>query len=601
MPVLLFFLLSFLFSCTKRETNIAPILPVYKHIASEAEDGRLLLHPNAQRGGTLRLSLSRPPTGFLSYSNNFSSSNEFITTQILLPLLERHPVDDTLRPALAESWQWKDNGHILVLTLRKGLYWSDGTPLTSKDVLFTFENIILNPFSPANYLEVFSHEGINAEIIANDEREIELRLPVPLASIPYTLTYLPILPAHKISAEQVQPAQLSSLWTTSTPAGKMAFSGPFMIKKYHPGTKVVLERNPYFFRTDMHGQRLPYVDELELIVVPHSSQRMAMFVSGRLDFFEPSPQDFLLLQKQKNSIEKYTLLHGQPAKNHPSVTHIAFNFDAPDEAKAAIFSNLDFRIAMEHLLNRDLIIDQVYQGLARIQGTFITQQNKQFYDAQSDAMRRAYDKDKAQKILDQLNLIDQNNDGWRDLPDGRPLIFSILAPTGTLTQKETDIALLFNRSLNEAGIQTILQKTDIATMMDKIARADFDILLRSIANSSDPGVRVRVIWQPGQFLYYFHPSTYDKENNKPLPVAMMGFEKELFYLYEQANITHDERRRREYYAQVQRIYAQKLPVIFTVRQDNLYAVQKNIANVALNDQGLLIFSTWTAAKNTSAQ
>ena len=598
MYALICLFLSLLFSCGgQAKSDISPSPVTRENIAGETEDARLLPSPHAAPGGTLRMALSRPPTGFLSYSNNFSPSNEFITQQMLLPLLERHPIDESIRGALAENWDWQDNGHTFKLTLREHLYWSDGTPLSTKDVLFTFKNIILNPASPANYLEVFSHNGIVSEIIATDDRHIEFRLPAPLAAIPYTLTYLPILPAHKISPRQASPENLHTLWNTSTLPADMPASGPFMLKKYQPGVKITLRRNPYFFRTDSRGHRLPYADELELYVIPHTSARMAMFAAGRLDYFEPSPQDFLLLQKQKNSRGKYQLLHGRPAKNHPSVTHIAFNFDAPDAAKAALFRSRDFRIAMEHLLNRPLIISRVYQGLARVQGTFITEQNQQFYDAQSDAMRREYNPDKAKNILDQLGLIDRNGDGWRDFPDGSPLVLFIVAPTGTLTQKEADIALLYSMSLNEAGIQTILQKLDGAAMMDKIKRRDFDIVLRSIANSPDPLVRVRVIWQPGQFLYYFHPSTYDKENNKPNAQAMTDWEKQLMNLYEQANITHDEKKRGEYYAQIQRIYAQYLPVIFTVRQDNLYAAQKDLANVALTDEGLLAFSTWTAAKN----
>ncbi len=591
--------LSLLFSCgggAKSDTSSISWV-MRENIASETEDARLLPSPHAAPGGTLRMALSRAPTGFLSYSNNFSPSNEFITQQMLLPLLERHPIDESIRGALAENWAWQNNGHTFKLTLREHLYWSDGTPLSAKDVLFTFKNIILNPASPANYLEVFSYNGIVSEIIATDDRHIEFRLPAPLTAIPYTLTYLPILPAHKISPQQASPDNLHALWNTSTLPADMPASGPFILKKYQPGVKITLQRNPYFFRTDSKGHRLPYAHELELYVVPHTSARMAMFAAGQLDYFEPSPQDFLLLQKQKNSQGKYQLFHGRPAKNHPSVTHIAFNFDAPNAAKAALFRSLDFRIAMEYLLNRLLIISQVYQGLARVQGTFITEQNQQFYDAQSDAMRRGYHPGKAKDILHQLGLIDRNGDGWRDFPDGSPLVLSIVAPTGTLTQKEADIALLYSMSLNEAGIQTILQKLDGAAMMDKIKRTDFDIVLRSIANSPDPLVRVRVIWQPGQFLYYFHPSTYDKENNKPNAQAMMDWEKLLMNLYEQANITHDEKIRKEYYAQIQRIYAEYLPVIFTVRQDNLYAAQKDIANVALTQEGLLAFSTWTAAKN----
>lgn len=590
--------LLLLWSCHRPHPSISQSHPPASQIlASEIEDARLLPQKNVYPGGTLYLASPRPPTSFLSYVNSFSPTNEQITHQILLPLLERHPLDDTVRSSLAESWTISEDGKILRFKLRNDHYWSDGMPITSDDVLFTFQKIILNPDSPGNYLEVFSDQGRIVEVIEIDDKTVDMHLPILLPAIPYALTYLPILPSHKITVDQVSPDHLPSLWSTATNFDSIVSSGPFILKEYEPDRKVVLEKNPYFFRTDAQGNRLPYVQNLELIIVPTPAQRIAMFLAKKLDFLQPSPEDFLLLQSQEKKKKSFTTFHGVAAKSSPSVAHIAFNFDVADPEKAKIFRQLNFRIAMEHLLNRPLIIKQVYRGFANIQGTFILPSNHAFYDAISDTMRRPYNRGLAINMLDNLGITDKNKDGWRQLPNGQPLQLTINAGLATQTQKEQEIALLFVMELQEVGINAVLEPLPAAALAAKIDQADFDIVVRSIANSPDPGVRVRVVWEPGQFMYYFHPKTYDRATNSPVLKEMMPWEKELMQLYTLGNTTDNPAQRAEYYARVQRIYAEDLPVIFTVRQDNLYAAQNTLHNVYLSEEGLLAFSTWTVGQS----
>lgn len=594
----LIFLTTLLWSCTNNSTTktVTVEKPSTTILTKESEDPNLLPDTKAMPGGILSLSITREPTGFLTYSNSFSSENEKITKQILLPLLERHPIYDTVRPSLAESWTSLQDGKVLRFKLRENHYWSDGTPITSRDVAFTFNHIILNKDSPGNYMEVFSYKGEITKLVVVNDKTIEFHLPTTLATIPYTLTYLPILPSHKITKEQVSPQNLASLWTTATDLNDIVASGPFYLASYTPGIKIDLKKNPYFFRQDLYGQSLPYVESLEILIVPAASQRVSLFLAKKLDFLEPSPQDFLLLQTRYKNDPSFQLLHGKPAKSSPSVVHIAFNFDAPDKLKAKLFRQEKFRIAMEYLLNRELIIQQVYRNLASTKGTFIVPTNTAFYDANSDAMRRSHNPDLAKKLLDELGIIDTDKDGWRELPNGTPLHLVIHAGTATLTQKEKDIALLFSMELHDVGIKTLIVPLDAATLAEKIKHSNFEVALRSIANSPDPGVRVRVVWEPGQFMYYFHKSTHDSKGRVPNLDAMLPWERRLVELYSEGNITSNIKDRIKIYKEVQQIYAKHLPVIFTVRQDNLYAAQSTLQNIYLNKEGLLVFSTWTVGK-----
>ncbi|MGL4524919.1 MAG: ABC transporter substrate-binding protein [Spirochaetia bacterium] len=596
MQIVLLMLFSLFMAChnVDKKSDYERIPPPF---ALEKEDPIFFSDETVIPGGMLQLRIPAAPTSFLGYAQS-SPSNEEITSQILLPLIERHPVDDTLRPSLAKSWSYSVDRKTLTFQLREDHYWSDGVPITSDDVIFTFENLILNPDSPSNYLEVFLHQGQNTKIQRIDEKSFRFILPRPLPAILYTLTYLPILPKHKIHTDQVSPKNLASLWSVNTPLTQIVSSGPFILVSYKVGIKAAFVRNPYYFRSDPQGVQLPYVNHLELMIIPDHSQMLALYLAGKLDYLEISAQQFFYLTSHIEFNKNYTLFQSIPAKSSPSVAHIAFNFDAKDPNKAALFKNQTFRIAMEHLLNRPLIIDQVYHQFAQVEGTFINTTNQRFYHAESDALRRTFMPELAVELLKSLGVNYSSLDRWASYPEDEKFSLNILVPMGTKTGQEGKIALIFAQQLNEVGIRTHIETLDQHSMSQRLRQGDFEIVIRSIANSPDPGVRVRVYWQPGQFLYYFHPSTYNKETYQPQPQNMLSWEKELVHLYENANIAQDEHIRRRYYNEIQNIYAKQLPVIFTVRQDNLYTSQKSIKNIYLNDAGLLVFSPWTVGKKT---
>ena len=90
----------------------------------------------------------------------------------------------------------------------------------------------------------------------------------------------------------------------------------------------------------------------------------------------------------------------QPTRPTPSPLHLAFNFDAKNPELAEIFSNQEFRAAMEYALDRERIIEEVYNTLAVLGGVPVLPANKAFYNPEIENIRRAHDADKAEEILD---------------------------------------------------------------------------------------------------------------------------------------------------------------------------------------------------------
>ncbi|MEL7316191.1 MAG: ABC transporter substrate-binding protein, partial [Cyanobacteria bacterium J06559_3] len=192
-------------------------------------------------------------------------------------------------PALAESWEISEDGLTYIFTLRDGLQWSDGEPLTADDVVFTYQAVTLNEAIPAPSRDIFriGGEGLLPTLQKLDDRRVQFNLPEPFAPF-LRNTGLQILPAHSLQeAVNTFDSEGNSLflltWTTVTPPAEIVCNGPYRLKEYLPGQHVIFERNPYYWRRDDQGNQQPYIQELEWRVINSSSERLSQFRAGELD------------------------------------------------------------------------------------------------------------------------------------------------------------------------------------------------------------------------------------------------------------------------------------------------------------------------------
>ena len=129
---------------------------------------------------------------------------------------------------------------------------------------------------------------------------------------------------------------------------------------------------------DSKNNKLPYFDSLEYLIVKDAEVRTAMFMSGQLDWMDVEATAYPTLKQKELSGAPFTIFLAEPTKNVPSPVHIAFNFDASNTNLKNLFSNTKFRQAMEYALDRNRIIDEVYQGLAVLGGVPVLPSNKAF-------------------------------------------------------------------------------------------------------------------------------------------------------------------------------------------------------------------------------
>ena len=547
-------------------------------------------------GGTLYLALTASPQSFLFYGT-LDNNAYTVIGQTMTGLVELHPVTNAIRQGLAESWSTSADGKEVTFYLRD-VKWSDGVAFTADDVIFTFENFIMNTVAKGNSVDRFTildtSDGIKKPVkwVKINDRTVKAILPSPFGPFYMNLSHAYIYPKHKLESkiDKNRPDSVNELWLTNVSPSEIVANGPYRLVSYVMDQKVVLEKNPHYWRVDRFGNQLPYFDKLEYLIVKDDEVRLAKFMAGEIDYMAITARDFPMLKSRELAGGPFTVFRAQPTQPTPSPVHIAFNFDVENKELRELFRNTEFRRAMEYLLDRERIIDEVYNGLAIPGAGLVLPANKAFYNPKIESILRAYNPQKANEILDSLGLKDKNGDKIREFTSGKNVEFTLTVQNSP--QDYQDVALIFKEDLEKAGIKGNLQILDGTLVGNMFGAGNFEAGVRAFGNQPDLELR-KAIWQPGTQLYYWHYSTLDKENLLAITKNMFDWEKRLYDLFDLGSITTDQAKRKVIYDEVQEIYHDVLPVIFVSKGMNLFGASKTLGNVSQDKDGIVYFSSYT--------
>jgi peptide/nickel transport system substrate-binding protein len=218
-------------------------------------------------------------------------------------LITENPLTGQKEPALAKAWQISADNKIITFQLRPGLQWSDGQPLTVEDVLFSYNDLYLNPKIPNNYRDSLriGQKGDFPVISSPRPGEIEFQISEPFAPL-LDSAEMPILPAHILrptveSLDEKGNLKFLTTWGTDTPPQDIVVNGPYRVKEYVTSQRIVFERNPYFWKRNAQGQRLPAISRVIWAIVESTDTALLQFRSGSLDAVNVTPEYFSLLKK----------------------------------------------------------------------------------------------------------------------------------------------------------------------------------------------------------------------------------------------------------------------------------------------------------------
>ncbi|GAA5534218.1 ABC transporter substrate-binding protein [Deinococcus aluminii] len=530
-------------------------------------------------GGTYTLILGDSPQS-LNYYGVIDNNLGLIAQQLFDGLVEFNYATYKIEPALAESWTISPDGKTYTFKLRQGVKWSDGQPLTADDVVFTYDQIIMNPEARAGDAASFKLDGKQVDVKKVDANTVQFVLPRPSPAFLLQMRSF-IMPKHKLlkfSQEGgAKPADINNAWPSNVNEAEVVGTGPFKLSNYTAGQKVTLVKNPNYWKVDGNGTKLPYLNQLDFLIIRDPQAQVAQFLAGNVDQLNITGAQFPDLKQREVSgapfkVMRSTALFGSPP-------FVAYNFDAKDPALAKVFSDARFRRAMQQALNRPRIIDTVYNGLASLPGHGVAPANKEWY-ANTTGQLGTFDLKAAAAALDALGLKDTNGDGVREISKGKNLEFDLTYATDSSVYPA--IATILQNDFGKIGVKVNLKGILAKNLLSTGQSGNWEMILHAFGDQPDPELR-KPIWQPGGALYYWHRSLQPaQDGGTPNMARMFPWEKEIYNIFNDAATTTDHAKRKALYTRWQLLFAQNLPVTPIAKPENIGAISNKYGNYIYN-------------------
>ncbi len=531
--------------------------------------------------------LSDPKT--FNYALSQESPNIFGLTYE--GLVTENPLTGKIEPDLAQSWEISEDKLRIVFTLREGLKWSDGEPLTVDDVIFTYNDIYFNEEIPTDIRDVLriGESGKLPTVKKLDDSRIEFTIPEPFAPF-LGAANAPILPAHALQ-ESVKKKnadgkpEFLSKWSVDTPPDQIIVNGPYKLENYTTSQRVIYRRNPYYWRKDEQGNQQPYIQRLIWQIVESTDTSLMQFRSGGLDALGVSPEYFSLLKREEKR-GNFTIYNGGSAYG---TTFISFNLNKGSRkgkplvnpVKSRWFNTLEFRQAVAYAIDRQRIINNIFRGLGELQNSPISVQAPYYLSPKEGLKVYEYNPDKARELLEAAGF-KYNQKGELFDAAGNRVRFTLITNAGNKIREAMGAQI--KQDLSKIGMQVDFTPLAWNTLTEKLSNTlDWECHLLGFTGGNEPNDGAN-IWSPEGGLHSFNQSALPGQS--PLEGReVTPWEQEIGQLYIQAARELDPVKRKAIYAKTQQISQEYLPFIYLVNPYSLSAVRDRIQGIQFSALG----------------
>jgi peptide/nickel transport system substrate-binding protein len=528
-------------------------------------------------GGTWLTSITNDPKTFNTLTARDSDTRGVIDA-LFDYLADYDPYTREFKPNLASFQIQADQaaGRLSVIyTLRDDLYWTtpgeslkQGVKVTSDDVVFWYDEVegdraAQQPGYAGQFVEMPDGSRRRIEIEKLDSRRFAFRFP-RIVSNPVLQTNMEFGPRYLYEpAKKAKGVQgMLDLFSVDSDPKKIPSIGRFHIVEYTPGQRVVLKRNPNYWKKDANGTGYPYLATVIVRIVPDKNTEYLLFKQGNRDSYDVRPEELKELLDAKSP--DYTVYDGGESLGSAFFT---FNQNPAhlDPVRYRWFSQTRFRQAMSSLLNRQRIVAQVYRGLAAPALHFFARPNP-FYD-ESIRLEYTYDPARARKLLADIGIRPDAHGRMVD-PQGNAIEFEI--SVAAENNVAIDVANIFADELAQVGITARVRPIDFQKLVEMLVSTyDWQCVSVSLGSNYWPDGGSNV-WQSSGNFHVWRPL-----QDKPAT----EWEARVDALYNEGRFTLDRERQKRIYDEYQRLLLEQLPVIYVVHPLQFAAVRNKWDNV----------------------
>jgi peptide/nickel transport system substrate-binding protein len=385
-----------------------------------------------------------------------------------------------IRGNILKDFEVSDDNKVFTFHMREGLKWSDGEPVTSEDIRFTYEDFLLNeklnPVFPNRYRTGGAPSGDPMTLEIIDDYTFKISFSQPYGGflrqivIEKWVGYTELLkPAHYLKQFHADYTSMDDLkplleeqglkdewwqlfntkdcqnWFLPRPKciGFPALTPWVIVESGQPGV-LAFERNPYYYKVDTEGKQLPYIDKLVSVQAEDVEAVNLKVLTGEVDFLRESTGLVKIPLYKENEDKAGFKVHILDMHVDSSTLFLNETFD--NEVWRQISQDVRFREALSTAINRDELIESIYYGFAS--SPLVT----------AGEANATYDPEKANQLLDDVGLKEKNADGFRLGPDGQ--VFSILLEHGAHAPDIAPVAELVAEYFKDVGLDVQVKQID---------------------------------------------------------------------------------------------------------------------------------------------
>ena len=430
---------------------------------------------------------------------------------------------------LAESFEISSDGLTITFHLRHGVKWHDGTPFTSRDVLYT-HRVIIDPKTPTAYAEDFKQVK---SLTAPDDYTIRVTYGLPFAPALASWSQN-ILPAHLLEGKDITKSPLAR-----QPIG----TGPYRFKEWIAGQKIVLDANPEYF------EGRPYINRYIYRIIPDTSTMYMEMKAGAIDLMSLTPVQYA----RQTTSQRFTSQFNKFRYPSSGYLYMGYNLRHP------LFKDKRIRQAMTAAINKDELIHGVLFGMGQKAHGPIVPGRWAYNPAVKDI---PYDPKHAAELLSQAGWREKNADGIL-VKEGKPFQFTILTNQGN--QQRLLSAQIIQQRLRFIGIDVKIRIVEWATFLKEyIDKGNFEVVMLAWNISQDPDMY----------------DVWHSSKTNPGELNFVGFKNaEVDRLLVEGRGTFDIEKRKKAYFRIQEILADEQPYTFLYVPDALPVVSARIRGV----------------------
>lgn len=489
----------------------------------------------AQEGGELRFCIRQEPKTFnpLQVAEDASETIRYLTGGVLVRVSR---ITQQPQPEIARSWKLSPDGKRITFSLRPGLKFSDGTPFSAADVVYTVQQLMdPNLHSPTG--DAFrSGEGkLSAKAI--DADTVQIDFPAPVAGL-------------------VKQFDQVAIMSAKSPQKEMAVLGPFYVADRQAGSFVLLKKNPNYWK-----KPLPHLDSVRLDIQANRETEAMRFRRDEIHLINSLPADL------------YDKMVGD---SDGSVRDVGVSTDTEQlwfnqvptapiaPYKRTWFASSNFRRAVSEAINRADLARVVYRGHASPAIGPVSPANKFWFN--SELKPYANDSKLALQSLAQDGF-QLSGETLKD-KNGNAVEFSIVTNSGNREREK--MAALIQQDLKKIGMKVNIVTLDFPSLIERITSSfSYEAAMLGLLNVDlDPNAQMNV-WLSSSENHQWNPS-------QKTPAT--AWEAEIDKLMRLQASSADDKKRRDAWDKVQEIAMREMPFLYLVNKDAFVAISPKVKN-----------------------